>query len=428
MTRTLPMLCLGLLSCGPLPRHPALDGTATSAAPDDHPLVALVEERTLTRVDASGPTPLFTFGEGIDADFVKVMQWGLEGDVIGAFAFLPKQGQREATYEFVLVSTTGKVLFRQLRREDGHPFVHFGADGSLTVSGSKGFIARVDGSVTDLGELVPMTPVLASGAVIVSRGRPWEPASPKFLWRAGALSPLPADLGSGRPILLVAGRAFVVTGRELVSLEGGKPIALPGESLGLVQAQGHFLVLASESKETVVLVDVERNTAQVVANVPKPDSRYGTWNVAVSDGGAVLAGQRLEGKLQLRRTVNAGATWKNVGDPMTPGEDPGAGTWLFSMERGGSVMVLSMSTGYGHFVNGRQFVTSAGASHVAADGNFVNAVELLGSMDISPDGQVTTTWQQHRDAPSELMVIDAKGTRHVVLTASTPGQVRFLQR
>ena len=419
------MLWLALLSCGPLPRHPALEGTARSGAQGDHPLIALVEERALTRVDASGPTPLVTFGQGIDADFVKVMQWGVEGEVIGAFAFLPKQGQREATYEFVLISTSGKLLFRQLRREAGHPTVHFGADGSLTVAGAKGFIARVDGSVTDLGELLPMTPVLASGAVIVASGPTWEPGSPKSLWRAGALSPLPADLGSARAVILVAGRAFVVSGRELVSLEGAPPIALPGESLVLVQAQGPFLLLSSESK-TVALVDVDRNTARVVANVPRPDARAGGWNLALGEGGAVLSGLRLEGKLQLRRTVDAGATWKNVGEAMTPGEDPGGGTWLSAMERGGSVMVLSMSTGYGHFVHGRQFVTSAGASQLAADGNYVNAVELLGSMDISPDGQVTATWLQHRDAPSELVVIDAKGTPRVVLTASAPGQVRFL--
>ena len=426
MTRTLPMVWLALLSCGPLPRHPALEGMARSGPQGDHPLIALVEERTLTRVDASGRTPLFTFGQGIDADFVKIMQWGVEGEVIGAFAFLPKQGQREATYEFVLISTSGKVLFRQLRREAGHPTVHFGADGSLTVAGEKGFIARADGSVTDLGELLPMTPVLASGAVIVARGPTWEPASPKSLWRAGARSPLPADLGSARAVILAAGRPFVVSGRELVSLEGAPPIALPAESLGLVAARGPFLLLASESKSTVALVDVDRSTARVVANVPSPDARSGAWNVALGEGGAVLSGLRIEGKLQLRRTVDGGATWENVGEAMTPGEDPGGGTWLSAMERGGSVMVQSMSSGYGHFVHGRQFVTRVGTSHLAVDGNSVNAIELMGSLDISPDGQVTATWLEHRDAPAELVVIDGKGTARVVLTASAPGQVRFL--
>ena len=114
------MVWLALLSCGPLPRHPALEGMARSGAQGDHPLIALVEERTLTRVDASGLTPLFTFGQGIDADFVKVMQWGVEGEVIGAFAFLPKQGQREATYEFVLISTSGNTSGLRLPAASGN--------------------------------------------------------------------------------------------------------------------------------------------------------------------------------------------------------------------------------------------------------------------------------------------------------------------
>ena len=89
---------------------------------------------------------------------------------------------------------------------------------------------------------------------------------------------------------------------------------------------------------------------------------------------------------------------------------------------------FSVLAGFSTDVSAVPDLTGAGTSHVAADGNFVNAVELLGSMDISPDGQVTATWQQHHDAPSELVIIDAKGTKRVVLTASAPGQVRFLER
>ena len=134
-------------------------------------VVTLVDGRTLTRVDASGPKPLFTFGEGIDSSLMTVMQWGVAGDLIGGFAFIPVG--EVLTYEYVIVSTTGKVLFHQRRPGSGHPTVQLGRDGSLAVAGDEGFLALPDGTVIELGDLLPMTP-LASLRVPQRRRTRWR--------------------------------------------------------------------------------------------------------------------------------------------------------------------------------------------------------------------------------------------------------------
>ena len=405
MNRTL-LLCFAAITCGPPEEQPG-----------GHPLVALVDGRALTRVDDAGTSQLFTFGEGVAADFVTVMDWDIEGQVIGAVAFLP--AGEVLTYEYLLVSTTGEVLFHRLRRESGHPVIHLGVDGSLAVAGDTGFIARADGTVTELGELLPMTPVLASGAVLVSRGPRWQPGAVKSLWRDGALMPLPVDPGTEN-VHVVLGRALVISEDALVSLEDGRSLRLPEQNMQFVEDLDGLLLLTGEG--AVAVVDVEVGRVGVVAGLEKVQKRYRAWSVSLGSRGAVLEGCEVEGKLQLRRTEDLGATWQDVGEPMEPGEDLGMGTWLFPVERGGSVMLSSMTTGYGHFVNARQFVTLTGTQPLVTDSHFVSADSLEGTVDVSPDGQLAATWET-----GGVVLIDANGTRRTVLSATAPGELRFLR-
>lgn len=136
-------------------------------------------------------------------------------------------------------------------------------------------------------------------------------------------------------------------------------------------------------------------------------------------------GTELEGKLQLRSTIDSGATWTFVGAPMEHGEDLGLGSWLFPVARGGSVLMLRVSTGYGHFVSGIQFVTSTGVQQLKTEGHFVLPRFLADSIDVSPDGEHAATWEVRTEGPAELLLIGANGIKRVLLTSSEPGQVRF---
>lgn len=407
MNRTLLLGLAAIVTCGPAEEQPG-----------GHALVALVDERTLTRVDDAGTAVLFSFGEGVDADFVKAMQWDLAGSVIGGFAFLPRGDV--LTYEYLLISTRGELLFHRLRQESGHPTVHLGDDGSLAVAGDTGFLAHVDGSVTELGEWLPMTPVLASGAVLVSRGQGGQPGAVKRLWRDGALTPLPVEPGTAN-VHVVLGRALVISGDELVSLEDGRALRLPEHDMQFVrEVEGRVLLTGTGA---VAVVDLGVGRVGVVAGLEQAQKRYRTWSVSLGNSGAVFEGRDVEGKLQLRRTEDLGVTWQDVGAPMEPGEDLGMGAWLFPVERGGSVMLSSMTTGYGHFVSARQFITASGTQPLLTTSHFVSADSLDGTVDVSPDGQLAATWETEG-----LVLIDTKGTRRPVLGAAAPGQVRFLSQ
>lgn len=185
-----------------------------------------------------------------------------------------------------------------------------------------------------------------------------------------------------------------------------------------MQAKSGQVLLAGT---TVVIADLQRGTARTVANLPELLQRSGTWTVALADDGALLMGTKVQGKLQLKRTSDLGVTWSDVGEPMEPGEELGAGTWLFPVVRGGSVLMLNLSAGFGRFVNGMQFVTEKSAQHVGTTGHFLTPAFLRSSVDVSPDGQRAATWEN-----DDLVLIDASGEKRVLLTSSEPGEVHFI--
>ena len=431
------LLTLMLLGCG---RTAGVPGPEVVEPPkvQQQPLlgcegkaVVALEDRTLRRITPEGTvTTLFTFGAGLPADQVSVSRWSTAGDFIGAVAFLHVGTQSAWTYEYLLMRSDGTVLFESRQVEPHSPSIFLGADGSLAVSARTGWLVRADGSVTQLGALQPMSPRLPSGEVLVAQGRPWDAASKKGTWKDGVFTPLPVALGAYPTFEVVGARLLAVDGQRLLSLLDGASIALPAANLALVQhAAERFVLLSNE--QVLVRVDLAQGTAQTVANAPKVEERYQTWSAGLQADGAVLAGTAKGEQLQLQRSGDLGQSWADVGEPMVLGDDLGLGRWMFATERAGSLLVHSMSTGYGHYVNEVQLVTAQGAHRVAAGGLWVNGDINPGATDLSADGQCAVAWVQepggswlHGD-PLELVFVAADGKRQVA-PGLTSGGLRFV--
>src|SRR5207302_1606827 len=110
---------------------------------------------------------------------------------------------------------------------------------------------------------------------------------------------------------------------------------------------GRWVLLLSDT--ATVLADLEALTAKALSSAPEMHARYAAWSATATSDGAVLAGATAGDALQLQRSADFGATWTAVGDPMAKGQDFGLGAWLLPVERQGTVMTLSMTTGYGHY-------------------------------------------------------------------------------
>ena len=388
--------------------------------------LAMLTDRTLTRLTTTGTTTLFTFGDGFPAEEVSVSHWYLEGGVIGAVAFIHEGTQNAWTYEYVLLRTDGTVLFHRRQVEPYSPQIFLGPDGSMAVAGGHGWIARPDGTVLELGELMPMTPVLPDGSVIVARGKPWEPGTPKGVWKDGVFTPLQVQLAEYAALQVVGTRVVTVDGTSLVSLLDGVRIALPAMDLGLVQhAGGRFVLLASTME--AVQVDLDLGTARLVTNLPALHTQYSSWNASLQADGSVLASSTRGDGLQLVRSGDLGRTWADVGEPMMLGEDLGFLPWLYPLERGGSMLVHSMSTGYGHYLNEVQLVSPRGTHRLDAKGLYVNTDVNPGATDLSADGQCAAVWVRLEGLfdPAQLMLFDAEG-KEQVLEIARHGWLRFV--
>ena len=432
MKRALLLLTLMVFGCGraavidlPQPQKPqqqqALRGCEGQA------VVSLEGHRTLTRMSATGVTKLFTFGEGLPEDEVSVSQWNVTpSGFIGGVAFAGGS-TNDYTYELVLIGPDGSVRFQQRRKMPHSPSVFLGADGSLAVSERTGYIIRPDGSITELGALQPLTPVLPGGELVVANGTPWEEASPKGVWELGRFTPV--ALPPYAALEVVGARAIYVSGTTLVSVTDGVRVTLPLAELQVVaQAAGRYVLLAAGTNEAVV-VDLEQGTAKRVSNVPSPSERYGAWNAGLQADGAVFASSTRGEQLQLQRTRDLGATWADVGAPMAMGEDFGLGRWLSAVEKSGTVMTLSMSTGYGHYVNELQLTSASGTHRLPTGGVYVNGDLSPGAADLSADGQCAAAWvQATMDGSKRLVFMDAEGKQTVVRESAEwqPGWFRFV--
>jgi hypothetical protein len=176
------------------------------------------------------------------------------------------------------------------------------------------------------------------------------------------------------------------------------------------------------------VVDLEAGSARTVANLPAPIERYSVWSAGLTSDGAVLASTETGDQLQLKRSAD-GQAWADVGEPMSKGMDFGLGRWLLAREKGGTVMTLSMSTGYGHYVNELQLTSAAGTHRLGTGGVYVNGSLDPGAADLSADGQCAAAWVQRGEmnqSPLDLVLFDVTGKQQVVRTETQPGWMQFL--
>lgn len=420
---------LAVVACG---RTPSIETPAQPVQPEppvkqQQPLlgcegkaVVALEGRTLTRISAAGSQPLFTFGEGLAEDEVYVGQWSVAGRFIAGVGYVA------GGWEYLLMRTDGQVVFHERRSEPHSPRIFLSASGTLAVSAATGWRVRADGTVTDFGGWNPETAQLPSGEVLVSRNT-YQPSRVLSVWKDGAVRPLTVSVPAYAGFTVVGSRAVFSEGSALVSVLDGKRIALPGSGFTLVQQAGdRFVLLSSETQ--AVLADLEQGTARSLSNAPRLQERYAGWNAGLQADGTVLAGVTRADQLQLQRSADLGVSWADLGEPMAMGEDFGLGRWLFAVERQGTVLALSMSTGYGHFVNEAQLISASGAHRLPTGALYVNVDLNPGAADLSGDGQCAATWVQPgtRDEPVDLVFMDVAGRKTTVKTSPRPGWLQFL--
>ncbi|MBL8951597.1 MAG: hypothetical protein JNK82_12520 [Myxococcaceae bacterium] len=386
--------------------------------------VVVLDGASFKLLNAAGTKTLFTFGQGQGSEEVGVMQWDLKGGLIAGMAYV--DGGRE----LVLLKPDGTVLFNQRFTSPGSPDFHMGEDGSLALSGATGMLVRPDGTTRDLGAWLPMAPALPSGEVIVAKGRSWEAGVEKGVWQAGVVRPLAVALPQYVDLQVSGRHGIFVEGSTLVSVLDGRRITLPGPNFAIAQQPtGNFVLLLDDS--AAVIADLVAGTARPVASMPKPNRRYHWWDATLQTDGAVFASAASgEENLQLKRSADLGATWADFGEPMMLGTDFGLGQWLHAVQRGGSVLALSMSTGYGHFLHEIQLITPAGAHRLATKSIYVNVDMSPGAVDLADDGQCAATWvstDDHFLGAADLVFLDAAGQTQVITSAaSEPGWLRFV--
>jgi hypothetical protein len=442
-------LCLALVA-GCVAADPAATGEDAGPSADggvleeqegcDGQFLVELRGQVLTRVEADGAErELFRLGEaaGLGGDDVVVSQWEVRGDLVALVGFLyaPPSPHR---YEYVVVDIDGNVRFHLIKEEPHSPRVHLAADGSLAVAGGQGFVAGPDGSVTPIGDRHPL--VAPQGRdVLVASEAPWRPGA-SFGWLALddlAFTPLAVQPSEHA--------TFAALGDIVAYPAGDGRLALTSPSstvVAEVEGGGALHVIRATPDERHALVasyDVPRvyrldRASAMLAPLEDAEPEPWAYQAAFLDpaGHILRSSRREDGTLQLVRTADLGASWQEVGQPMTPAQDLGAGSHLVPLARGPRVMILNFSRGFGDYLDGVQLVSPDGTSQeVSAGGIYVNGDVDPGSADLAEDGSCAATWVRRQggvdhEAALDLLLIDpATGSSRILRSSSQFSLLRF---
>ncbi len=431
------ILVLALAGCVADERglDPSPHGTTRQSLGCADEVLLEMEGPVLWRTEADGSRrELFQIGAstGLASEETVVEQWTTAGRFVALVGFLyaPPSANR---YEYVVVDTDGDVLLQRIDEEPYNPQVYLSPDGTLAVAAGHGFIAHPDGAVTDLGVYRPLVPVV-DGRVLVAAGEPWRPGV-TVGWMDvetqtfAPLAEVPAGYAAYTP--LPSGVLYPSESGELVlaSPTGAQVIDAGGTSYPIDStADGRYVLLVSSDGEQVLRLDTETLRATAIAG-REPWARY---EATLAPDGDVLATFGLEdGRLQLRRTADLGATWSDVGEAMTPRQDFGAGNHLLPFAGGDRILILNLSRGYGDFLDEIQLVGDESRT-LTVGGVYVNGDLHPGAADLSADGACTATWIQKAgdvfgaDEKLELVMLDSvTGREQSLRTTSSLSLLRF---
>jgi hypothetical protein len=432
--RTFTAVCLAaaLFGCG----RPEIPGPITQPMPQTQPLtgcagrsVIAMDGATLKRLAADGTTTtLFHFGDGLPDSSVLINGWQQAGGFIAAYAFLEDDQTGSAIrYEYLVLDAQGNAVFHQIQTEPYNPNIYLSSDGTLSVAGGEGFIVR-NGTVTHLGSFMPLEAMLPNGQQPVAQGMPWDAATVKGVLDVGNMqfTPLSPAPDSSTLFFEANGELAYVTGNSLVI--GGNTLALPATDTswyyGLTAAD-RYVELYGNGR--FVVADASTQQLFEVENLPTPGEGRPT-TVTVAADGTVYAGFFENSLLQLRHSADHGTSWDAVGDPMTPGQNLGAGQWLTPIIRGGSVLIENLTAGYGDFLASVQLVGDGAKTSVATSGLYINAHLSPSAADLSSDGQCAAVWvpddPQMNTSAFTLHFVDAA---HGATTAQTSDHVQWLR-
>ena len=416
------------------------DGAPAAAAGCEEQFLIELREQVVVRLDGDGSErELFRLGEaaGLDESGVVVNQFAMRGRYVALVAFLyaPPEPHR---YEYVILDVDGQVRFHRIQEEPYSPTMHLGADGSIGVTGAQAFVAGADGTSRAIGAHHAVAPPLG-GHVLAATEPPWQQDA-SFGWLdldTLELAPLSAEPAEYAAFAAVGDQVIypaAAGGLALSSPSGTELVEAPGAaSLHVIGStpDGRHALLASTDERRLYRLDLSGPRLEPVAGTDE-----GAWShpaAALDPDGAVLQSFHLDGgAMQLRRTADLGATWSDVGEPMVPAQQLGAGSRLVALARGEQVMILNLSTGFGDYLDEVQLVSADGARHQLSAGSlYVNGDLDPGTADLAPDGTCAATWVVREGGAEEEPSVDLvwiepdTGESRVLRSADRHSLLRF---
>ncbi len=401
-----------------------------------------LEGTALVRIARDGTrTERYRFGVGatIPVENIYVSSWQRVGAYQAAVATLydPKQ-VGGYTYEFVILDDRG-VVFSHNKTLPYNPEIFLGENGSLAVSsGGSGWIRQPNGAIVDLGQYLPMGPMLASDVLPVQLGPLGEGTPPRGLLRVPSMK-FEAFADTVGYQLIATPKQFLFlstnadsTAAQLVAVRAHETIRLsvdPASSQIAGSSDRYVLLLDQNRQLDLRLVDLQERSVTAIPGT-RATSGYDGYSATVDETGRVFVSHRQDDRLVMRRTDDRGATFVEVGTAMEPGPDLGFAPWLAPIAHQGNALVLNLSTGYGNMLNSLQFTADQTRTVVAGGGYYLNYPWAPGQFDLSLDGQCAAAWVLTEGEPFgaetqfSLVLIDQDGPQ-TITTAAQYSTLRF---